>query len=406
MNASPEEQLEILMFGTEFGDPELERSMRAELLEKLIASRKSGKPLRAYCGYDPSRPDIHIGHALTMRKLRQFQDLGHEAIFLIGTFTAQVGDTSDKTTGRPRKSSDEVSAAAKSYADQAFRILDRERTRVVYNGDWLSGMSLADAVSLASNFTVQQFLVRDAYKRRLDAGNPIGLHEFFYALFQGYDAVHLEADVQLGASEQVFNILAGRKLQSAHNQRPCTCLLFPILVGTDGMQRMSKSTGNIIGVSEPPAEQYGKAMSVSDETMLQWLPLVTRWSPSEVRDLRAQLGAGSLHPMELKKRMAAEIVAQYHGQKAAEAARAGFESQHQQGQVPDDVPQLQLNAPIALADLLVAEKLASSKSEVRRLIQGGGIKVDGEPVASHEQLIDAPCLIQVGKRRFLRVNRG
>ncbi len=403
MNASPEEQLENLMFGLEFGDPDLERTMREELRQKLVESAKTGVPLRAYCGYDPSRPDIHIGHSLTMRKLRQFQDYGHTAIFLIGSFTAQVGDTSDKATGRPQKTSDEVLAAAKSYADQAFRILDREKTEVVYNGDWLSKMSLSDAVGLASNFTVQQFLVRDAYKKRLDAGNPIGLHEFFYALFQGYDAVHLRADVQLGASEQRFNILAGRKLQGAHGQRPSTCLLTPILVGTDGVQRMSKSTGNLIGVAESPSEQFGKAMSISDETMRQWLPLVSRFGPKLCGELTAQLNKGDLHPMELKKRLATEIVAQYHGDEQGAKARAGFESQHQKGNLPTDIPEQVFEGPVTVIDLLVSAKLASSKSEARRLIQGGGVKLDGEPVGALDATIESPCLVQVGKRRFLRL---
>lgn len=403
MNASPEEQLENLMFGLEFGDADLERTMREELRRKLTESAESGVPLRAYCGYDPSRPDIHIGHSLTMRKLRQFQDYGHTAIFLIGSFTAQVGDTSDKASGRPQKTSEEVMAAAKSYADQAFRILDREKTEVVYNGDWLSKMSLSDAVNLASSFTVQQFLVRDAYKKRLDAGNPIGLHEFFYALFQGYDAVHLRADVQLGASEQRFNILAGRKLQASRGQRPSTCLLTPILVGTDGVQRMSKSTGNLIGVAEPPTEQFGKAMSISDETMRQWLPLVTRFGPKLCGELLGELEAGTLHPMELKKRLATEIVAQYHGEEAGAQARAGFESQHQKGNLPAEIPEHAFNGPIGVIDLLATTKLASSKSEARRLIQGGGVKLDGEPVRAIDATIDAPCLVQVGKRRFLRL---
>ena len=406
MSPSLDEQLELLMFGTEFGDPELERTMRAELREKLADSAKTGTPLKVYCGYDPSRPDIHIGHALTLRKLRQFQELGHEAIFLVGTFTAQVGDTSDKATGRPRKTPEEVVEAARTYAEQCFRILDRERTRVVYNADWLSDLKLADVVSIASNFTVQQFLVRDAYKRRLDAGNPIGLHEFFYALLQGWDAVHLEADVQLGASEQLFNILAGRKLQSAYGLRPCSVLTFPILVGTDGVQRMSKSTGNVIGVSEPPKEQFGKAMSISDETMDAWLDLVTSWTPAEVSGLRAELAAGSLHPMELKKRMAADIVRQYWGEEAAAEAREAFERTTQQGKVPDDVPEARLLEPTSIVDLLARENLASSKSEVRRLIQGGGVKIDGEAIAALDHVIDGACLIQVGKRRFLRVVAG
>src|SRR4030095_14361631 len=239
--------------------------MRRELGERLTEAQKTGRPLRVYCGYDPSRPDLHIGHAITMRRLRLFQDMGHHVIFLIGTFTALVGDTSDKATGRPRKTMEEVQEAARTYAEQAFRILDRNRTEVLQNGDWLSKITLADVISLASNFTVQQFLARNNYNLRIESGTPVALHEFLYALMQGYDAVELRADVQLGATEQLFNIMAGRKLQEVYGERPCVCLTFPILVGTDGKMRMAKSAGNTIGIADPPEEQFGKIMSLSDE---------------------------------------------------------------------------------------------------------------------------------------------
>ncbi len=291
--ASVEEQVRTLMFGSEFGDDTLRDTMTRELRQRLVEAEKEGRPLRVYAGYDPSKPDLHLGHSITMRKLRQFQDFGHDVTFVVGTFTAQVGDTSDKATGRPQLAAEQVFEAAKSYAEQAFTILDREKTRVVYNHEWLTPMTMADVIRLASSFTVQQFLVRDNYRRRLDAGSPVGLHEFFYALLQGYDAVHLKTDVQLGATEQLFNILAGRKLQEAYGQKPSIPITFPILVGLDGKARMSKSSGNYVGLAEAPEEQYGKVMSISDETMLAWIKYVTRWPVDEIEARARRMKAGS-----------------------------------------------------------------------------------------------------------------
>lgn len=404
--ATVDEQLEAILFGAEYGDRELEASMRRELRERLEWSVAQGRPLRVYAGYDPTRPDIHIGHAITMRRLRLFQDFGHDVTFLVGTFTALVGDTSDKTAGRPRKTVEEVEQAARSYAEQCYKILDREKTRVLYNADWLSKLTLADVVDVASNFTVQQFLVRDNYRRRIDRGDPVGLHEFLYALLQGYDALHLECDVQIGATEQLFNILAGRKLQQAAGARPSICITYPILVGLDGKMRMSKSTGNYVGISEPPAEQFGKVMSISDETMLEWVKYVTRWTPAEIDAFRGAVERGELHPMDAKKRLASEVVAAYHGDAAAAEARERFESVHQRRVTPDDVPVHRLSGPTSIVELLVAEELAPSRSQARRLIAGGGVRIDQEPVSDHEHLVDRSCLVQVGKRRFLRVERG
>jgi len=261
---SIDDQLAILMRGVEMGDEQLKDAMQEELRERLLESEASGTPLRVYCGYDPTSPDLHLGHTVTMRKLRQFQELGHQVIFVIGSFTALVGDPSDKDKARPRLSREQVMANAKTYTDQAFRILDRERTEVRYNHEWLSKLALEQFIEIASNFTVQQFLARDNFAKRYAEGTPIWLHEFFYALLQGYDAVMLEADVQLGATEQLFNLLAGRKLQEAMGLRPQVALTLPILVGTDGHMRMSKSTGNTIGIHEPPEEMYGKVMSIPD----------------------------------------------------------------------------------------------------------------------------------------------
>ncbi|MBF0152769.1 MAG: tyrosine--tRNA ligase [Magnetococcales bacterium] len=401
-----ETQIRALMFGADFGDPQLERNMERELRERLHKARQENRPLRVYAGYDPSGPDIHLGHTITLRKLRLFQEFGHDVTFLIGTFTAQVGDTSDKTSGRPRKTRDEVQAASQTYAEQCFKILDRDRIQVRYNGDWLEKMTLADVISLSSHFTVQQFLTRDNYKRRLEAGNPVGLHEFLYALLQGYDAVHLHCDVQLGATDQLFNIMAGRKLQEAHGQLPCICLTYPILVGTDGKMRMSKSAGNYIGIAEPPETQFGKTMSLSDATMLDFMRLVTRWTPDQAEANRLQVTSGQIHPMEMKKILAWEVVAMYHGDTAADQARAHFEHVHQKQNVPETMPEFSAAPATNLIDFLAANQLIASKSQARRLIDGSGLKMDGEPVRDYNATLDRDCVLQVGKRGFyqIRVN--
>ncbi len=387
------------MYGVDLGDAKLGAAMQAELTERL----REGRPLRVYCGYDPTAPDIHLGHTLTVRKLRQFQDFGHEVTFLVGTFTGQLGDASDKAAGRPRRTPEQVLAAAESYAAQCFKILDRERTRVAYNAEWLAKLTLADVMELASHFTVQQFLVRDNFHKRIESGNPIGLHEFMYALLQGYDAVQLRADVQLGGSEQLFNIQAGRKLQQAFGQKPCICLTTPILVGTDGQQRMSKSTGNYVGVSESPEQQFGKTMGISDETMLQWMRHVSGWQPAEIEALAKEVRAGTLHPMELKKRLAHAIVAQFHGPAAADAAGREFESVHQRGELPAEMPELRLAAPTPLLDVVCRMEGVPSRKEGRRLLNDGGVRLDGVAVSDGQQLVERDCVLQVGKRRFARV---
>lgn len=393
----------MLMYGAEYGDDKLKETMTAELRKRLIEARDKGRPLRVYAGYDPTRPDLHIGHAISIRKLRQFQDFGHHVIFLVGTFTAQVGDTSDRTSGRPRLGAEEVKESARTYAEQCYKILDRDRTEVVYNADWLSPLTLTDVVTIASNFTVQQFLARDNYRKRIDANNPVGLHEFLYALLQGYDCMHLRADVQLGATEQLFNILAGRKLQEAYGHPGCIAITFPILVGTDGKRRMSKSAGNYVGIAEPPEEQYGKVMSISDETMLEWLKYVTRWPVDEIERHRQELKDGKSHPMEVKKNLAWEVVAAYHGNDAADSAQAHFETVHQRGQLPESIPELRLQAPASIVDVLAGLEGVGSRGKARRLIDGRGVRLDQEVVESYDRVVDRSCLLQVGKRRFYNV---
>ncbi|MBO0691676.1 MAG: tyrosine--tRNA ligase [Acidimicrobiaceae bacterium] len=396
-------QVELLTFGCEYGDPQLAAAMRTRLWDRLAGAADQDRPLRVYAGYDPTAPDLHLGHSITLRAMRRFQQLGHHVIVVVGTMTAMVGDTSDRATGRPRKTADEVAAAAGSYAEQVFTILDRDRTEVVANGDWLASLTTSDLLEAASVFTVQQFLARDNYRRRIDRGEPVGLHEFFYALLQGYDAVHLRADVQLGATEQLFNILAGARLQEALGQPPCAALTYPILVGIDGTHRMSKSRGNYVGLAEPPAEQFGKTMSIPDRAMPSWAALVTDWPADEAARFLAGLADGALHPMEAKKQLAHRIVELYHGTDAADTAQSDFERTFQHGRQPATLPETVLPGPVGLIDLLVLVGAASSRSAARRLIEGGGVSLDNERASFAERVVDHSATVQVGPRRFYRV---
>ncbi|OQY17940.1 MAG: tyrosine--tRNA ligase [Anaerolineaceae bacterium 4572_32.1] len=400
-----DEQVAILMRGAEYGDEQIKEHMREELRERLIEAAKADRPLRVYCGYDPTAPDIHLGHTVTMRKLRQFQELGHHSIFLIGTFTGLVGDPSDKDKARPRNTAEKLAENSSTYVQQAFRILDPEKTEVLYNGDWLSQLSFEDVIGLAANFTVQQFLARDNFSGRYKRGDPIWLHEFFYSLMQGYDAVAVETDVQLGATEQLFNLLAGRKLQESFGQKPQVCLTFPILVGTDGKLRMSKSLGNYVGIDESPEIKYGKTMSIPDSAMRNWFELVTRWTPEQIDALLEAVERGELHPMEAKKKLAWEITSIFDGDEAADEAAAYFERVHQQRRLPKDMPDYLLTGPTNVVDIIHEAGLTRSKSEARRLVQQGAVKLDGEPVTTIETEIEpqGAKVLQVGKRRFLRL---
>ena len=401
MPPSIDEQLAILMRGVEYGDETLHQAMERELRTRLEEDR----PLRVYAGYDPTAPDLTLGHTVTMRKLRQFQDFGHQVIFLIGNFTGQIGDPSDKDSLRPQQTLEEVMANARTYTEQAYRILDREKTEVRYNADWLSSMDFADLIHLASNFTVQQFLSRDTLSKRYTAGEPIWLHEFFYALMQGYDAVALQTDVQVGGTEQLFNLMAGRKLQEAYGQRPQVLVTLPILVGTDGVKRMSKSQGNYIGISESPETMYGKVMSIPDHAMANYMNLVTRWTPQEIGDIEERMGNEVTHPRDAKMLLAREIVSSLYHDQAAEEAQVHFRTVYQQGQLPSDMQEYKLEAQCRLVDLIASLNLTSSKSETRRLIRQGGIKLDGKRVEGIDTTIapDGQKILQVGKHTFVRL---
>ncbi len=404
-----EEQLTILMRGADFGDDQTYKNMEAELRQRLTASVATGRPLRVYCGYDPTSPDLHLGHTITMRKLRQFQDLGHEVIFVVGTFTGLVGDPSDKDAARRQQTSEEVAEKARTYTDQVFRILDPARTQVKYNGDWLSKLTFTDVIQLASNFTVQQFLAREKFAERYATGQAIWLHEFFYALMQGYDAVALNTDVQLGGSEQLFNLMAGRKLMETFGLRPQIALTFPILVGTDGHLRMSKSTGNYIGIAEPPEDIYGKIMSIPDSAMRNYADLVTSWHPSHIEHLFGDLATGKLHPRDLKMALAREITGLFHPPDVVTAAEQHFVRTIQQKELPKDMPSLAVQANDTVVDLLERAGFAPSRSQAKRDIQGGGVRLDGQVVTDpHHHPSPGPdgSVLQKGKRHFVRLLRA
>ena len=398
---SIDEQMAILMRGVEFGDEQIRETMARELRERLA----EGRPLRVYLGVDPTAPDLHLGHTVPLRKLVQFQELGHEVIFLVGSFTALVGDPSDRDSARQQQTPEQARANAQTYVEQVCSVLDAEKTIIDYNDKWLAPLSFADVIRLASHFTVQQFLARDNFANRYAKGEPIWLHEFFYGLMQGYDAVTLKTDVQIGGTEQLFNLLAGRKLMEAFGLRPQVCLTFPILVGTDGHLRMSKSTGNYIGINEPPEIMYGKVMSIPDHAMSNYMNLITRWVPDEIAAIESALAEGRLHPRDAKMKLAREIVSIFHGDEAVQGAEEHFETVFQKRGLPPDMPVFVVAELSNVVDLLAEAGLVKSKSEARRLIQQGGVKLDGKKVSGIETEVAVveEHVLQVGRRRFVRL---
>jgi len=406
MNAttlSLDEQVALLMQGTEYGDEQTARNMATELRARLA----EGRPLRVYCGYDPRTSDLHIGHTISMRKLRQFQELGHQAIFLIGNYTSLLGDPSDQDKLRPVLTAEQVENNGRTYAEQAFKILDREKTQVRYNAEWLSQLSFLDVIRLAQNFTVQQFMTRENFALRLQKGDAIHLHETFYSLMQGYDAVALQTDVQIGGTDQLFNILmAGRKLQEAHGQKPQVGVFITILPGTDGVVKMSKSLGNHIPILSTPEDMYGKVMSIPDTAMLLYFKLVTRYTPSQIAQIEAGLQAGTAHPRNVKMELAREIVSIFHDDAAAQRAEEHFRTVFQQHVAPADMALYVVNGTQTITEIIVAAKLATSKNEARRLIAADGVSLDGRKVSDPFEVVNPPeggMVLQVGKRRFVRV---
>lgn len=395
-----DQQLALLMQGTEYGDENLAKSMEAELRAKLA----EGRPLKVYCGYDPRTADLHLGHTITMRKLRQFQELGHEVTFLIGSYTSLVGDPSDKDKTRPVMTIEDVNRNSETYADQAARILDMSKTKLAHNGQWLANLKLLDLIKLGQNFTLQQFLDRENFAKRWEKGEPIFLQETFYALMQGYDAVAQHTDVQVGGTDQLFNIItAGRKLQEAFGQKPQVGIIMGILPGTDGVVKMSKSLGNHIPLNSTPEDMYGKVMSVPDVAMGKFFRLATRWTPDKVAEVEAGLKAGA-HPRDVKMVLAWEITSSFYGDAAADAAQEHFRTVFQKGGTPEEMPVVKLEGSPKLVELLVISNLVKSKNEARRLIEQGGVKLDGQTVSDVNALA-AEGVLQVGKRAFVKVMR-
>ncbi len=399
-----EEQVELLMLGTEYGDEDLKKAMTNELRQRLMDAEKEGRPLRVYCGYDPTSTDLHLGHTITMQKLRQFQDLGHDVTFLIGSYTALVGDPSDKNKARPILTQEQVAHNAQTYSEQAFRVLDRQKTKIRYNGEWLSELSLVDLIRLGQNFTVQQFLARDNFANRLEKGEAIYLHETFYALMQGYDAVAMQTDVQVGGTDQLFNIIvAGRKLQEALGQKPLVGIITGILPGTDGTQRMSKSTGNIVPINTGAEDMYGKLMSIPDLSMGKYMRLATRWSPHEIEAFEKDVESGSVHPRDAKMKIAREITSIFYGDVDAQQAEEAFVKTFQHKEAPDQMPEYDLKTGQTVMDVILDAKLAASKSEARRLFDQKGVRLDGETIERGDVTFPRPGVLQVGKRKYLRV---
>ena len=399
-----DEQVALLMQGAEYGDDKLYQAMADELRQRLIDAEKEKRPLRVYCGYDPTSTDLHLGHTITMRKLRQFQDLGHEVTFLIGSYTALVGDPSDKNKARPVLTEETVAQNAQTYAEQAFRVLDRDKTIVRYNGEWLSELSLVDLIRLGQNFTVQQFLARENFAKRLASEEPFYLHETFYALMQGYDAVAMKTDVQVGGSDQLFNIIvAGRKLQAALGQKPLVGIITGILPGTDGVQRMSKSTGNIVPINSGAQDMYGKVMSVPDDAMGTYARLATRWTPADVKAFEAKVASGALHPRDAKMMLAKEIAEIFYGDAEADEAEAAFQRVFQQGDVPEDMDEYKLQAGQSVLDVLAESGLVSSRGEGRRMVGQNAVSLDGEKLADALAEFPGPGVLRVGRRKFVRV---
>ncbi|WP_227765802.1 tyrosine--tRNA ligase [Zhaonella formicivorans] len=381
-----------------------------ELVKKVQKSVIEHRPLKVKLGLDPNAPDIHLGHTVVLQKMRQFQELGHEVIIIIGDFTGRIGDPTGKSETRKQLTEEEVQRNAQTYKEQIFKILDPAKTKVVFNSQWLAPLTFEDVIKLAANYTVARMLERDDFAKRYRENLPISIHEFFYPLMQGYDSVALEADIELGGTDQKFNLLMGRTLQKEYGQEPQVALMMPILEGLDGVQKMSKSLGNYIGINESPQEMYGKTMSIADELMVRYFELVTSVSLEELQEIKEGLQTGKLHPRDVKMRLAREIVSMYHGKEAALEAEENFKKVFQKHELPDELPEVVLKEPellqkIWLPKLLVAINLAGSTSEARRLITQGAVKIDEQKVtdSSQEIIPENGMVIQVGKRKFAKL---
>ncbi|MCZ2132633.1 MAG: tyrosine--tRNA ligase [Bacteroidetes bacterium] len=379
-----------------------------EIARKIERSVKTKKPLTIKLGCDPSRPDLHVGHAVVLRKLRQFQDLGHEAVLIVGDFTGMIGDPTGKSKTRPPLTIEETRINGKSYFEQAAKILSLDRLKMTYNSDWLGEMSFHDVVTLTGKFTVAQMLEREDFDKRYRNGEPIGIHEFLYPLAQAVDSVAVKSDVELGGTDQKFNLIVGREIQRAYNAEPQCIVLMPILEGTDGIEKMSKSLGNYIGLSDSPKDMFGKVMSIPDTLTARYFLYAANASPAEAAQMEENLKNGSLHPRTAKVEAAKKVVALYYDEAAANAAFEEFERVFVKKDLPDEIPAIDIALPetSAVADVLTAAGLASSKGEARRLIEGGGVRIDGEKVLDARQTVtlDKPKVFKVGKLKFARIS--
>ncbi|MCU7893109.1 MAG: tyrosine--tRNA ligase [Candidatus Thiodiazotropha sp. (ex Ustalcina ferruginea)] len=376
--------------------------------ELLIKKLQRGKPLKIKAGFDPTAPDLHIGHTVLINKLRQFQELGHEVIFLIGDFTGMIGDPTGKSATRPPLTREEVIENAKTYEHQIFKILDPAKTTVLFNSSWMGEMSAADLIQLAANHTVARMLERDAFNKRYTSGQPIAVHEFLYPLIQGYDSVVLKADVELGGTDQKFNLLVGRQLQEAHDQEPQVVITLPILEGLDGVQKMSKSLNNYIGITDKPEEMFGKIMSVSDDLMWRYYELLSFKPMHEIDAWKKDVEQGA-NPRDIKIRLAEELVERFHSSDMAEKAHQAFVARFRKGEIPDEMSELALtasNGGYPIANLLKDGGLVKSTSEAMRMIKQGAVRVDSEKISDHSLIVDTgtTCVYQVGKRRFARIS--
>jgi tyrosyl-tRNA synthetase len=378
-----------------------------DLRQKLARSAKTGKPLRVKLGVDPTSPDIHLGHTVVVRKLKAFQDLGHTAIYLIGDFTAMIGDPSGRNVTRPPLSREQIEHNAVTYRDQVFKLLDPDKTEIRYNSEWMGKFDAADFIRLAARTTVRQILERDDFEKRMNAQQPISLHELLYPLVQGYDSVALEADVELGGTDQKFNLLSGRNLQREYDQEPQVVITTPLLEGLDGVQKMSKSYGNYIGIDEPANEMFGKVMSISDDLMWKYYELLTDMSAGDINALRSRCVSGAENPRDVKVRLAKSIITDFHSKDAANEAEDDFNKRFVKKEIPDEIEERQIDAGnYKLADLIVSTGMAASKGEARRLIEQGGVKVNGEKASNAAAEIavgGSETLLQVGKRKFLKI---
>lgn len=401
---SIEEQLKIIRRGV---SEIIDEKEFVALLEKSI---KTGKPLRVKAGFDPTAPDLHLGHTVLLQKMKQFQDLGHEVIFLVGDFTGMIGDPTGKSATRKSLSPEEVRENAKTYLDQVYLILNREKTVVAYNSEWMNRFTSADMIGLAGRYTVARMLERDDFQKRLANNLPVSIHELLYPLIQGYDSVALKADVELGGTDQKFNLLVGRDLQRAYGMNPQTIITTPLLEGTDGVQKMSKSLGNSIGVFDPPGDMFGKIMSLSDEMMWRYYELLSDLSADELEALRRKADSGDLNPKDAKVNLGKEIVTRYHSPSAAQSAAAEFESVFKNKNIPENVPQVKTWGAESrwICKVLAENTLTESTSAARRLIQQGAVAVDGEKISevNLELQGNRDYLIRVGKKRFLKIVVG